>query len=228
VGRFDVAEQIAARAREMAPDSQDALVVGLWIPMFRDGNFEPAQRALNRWLSERKSRWGQNLFLLDLPEQALALVAADQIEASPIQRAMILAHAHFALGHHLEARTSFDVMLREIESHQKESMTKGQMKIRPALHNRLSIAYAGLGRAEEAFAELGKVAQSRRSFLWLQTMVATVAGRYDEAFVALGELLDRPSHFTVAYLRASRFYAPLRKDPRFEALLAKHEKLRTP
>ena len=57
---------------------------------------------------------------------------------------------------------------------------------------------------------------------WLEAQVAMMAGQKDATFEALDQALAEKRSFTVNYLRNSRFFAPLREDPRFPALLAKH------
>jgi serine/threonine-protein kinase len=47
-------------------------------------------------------------------------------------------------------------------------------------------------------------------------------GEYDEAFRLLDHLLDTPNGITVPLLKLDPVWDPLRKDPRFQALIDKY------
>ena len=53
-------------------------------------------------------------------------------------------------------------------------------------------------------------------------MILVALGETDAAFAELEQLLARPSHLTVHELRVSPVWDPIRRDPRFQALLVKY------
>jgi eukaryotic-like serine/threonine-protein kinase len=95
----------------------------------------------------------------------------------------------------------------------------------------LGIALAGLGRSGEAIQMLDssrvrvqrgpdrfREAERRSYGAWGFVM----AGDYDAALDELGFLLANPSVVSVPLLRVDPIYDPIRDNPRFKALLAKH------
>jgi len=95
-------------------------------------------------------------------------------------------------------------------------------------HARLGLAYAGLGRKEEAIrhglravellplSEDAYVGTMRLGYL---TMIYIMTGKYDAAIDQLEILLAVPSFYSVPYLRNHPFYAPLLDHSRFRALI---------
>ncbi len=102
----------------------------------------------------------------------------------------------------------------------------------PRYHSSLGIAYAALGRKREAVAEgrratellpLEKDALYGLSHLHDLAVIHVMAGEDAEALAEIERLLSVPSFISPAWLRANPQWAPLWGDPRFEALLARHE-----
>lgn len=109
--------------------------------------------------------------------------------------------------------------------------TKSEERERPLgafLHQWLGIAYAGLGRKEEAVRE-GKNAlelrpTSKDAFYGTELVEAlaeiyVMVGEYDLAIDQLEYLLSIPSFVSVRYLRIDPTWAPLRSHPRFQKLV---------
>ena len=100
-----------------------------------------------------------------------------------------------------------------------------------ARHGQLGVVLAALGQKEEAINE-GKRAvellpESQDAFDGPQGTAALAqiyawTGEFDEAFRLLDHLLDVPNGLTVPMLKLEPMWDPLRKDPRFQALIDKH------
>ena len=99
-------------------------------------------------------------------------------------------------------------------------------------HSSLGIAYAGLGRKEEAIHE-GKLGAemlpvSKQAWKGLSRVehlayIYVIVGEYDKAIDKIEFLLSRPGFMTVHLLRLDPIWAPLREHPRFKRLLKKNE-----
>jgi tetratricopeptide (TPR) repeat protein len=96
----------------------------------------------------------------------------------------------------------------------------------------LGIAYAGLGRTEEAIRE-GKRAALDLSPLskdaWVGSVIAldlaeiyVMVGEYEAAIDQLDFVLSIAGYVSVAWLKADPLWDPLRDNPRFQELLEKY------
>src|SRR5438270_3917710 len=98
-------------------------------------------------------------------------------------------------------------------------------------HGQLGVVLAALGQKEEAINE-GKRAvellpESQDAFDGPQgtaslAQIYAWTGEFDEAFRLLDHLLDVPNGLTVPMLKLEPMWDPLRKDPRFQALIDKY------
>lgn len=93
------------------------------------------------------------------------------------------------------------------------------------LHGSLGIAYAGLGRKEEAIRE-GKLAVELESAGWFAlfrleelAQIYTMIGEHDQAIDQLEYLLSHPYEYTIPLFRIDPKWNPLREHPRFQKLL---------
>jgi serine/threonine-protein kinase len=100
------------------------------------------------------------------------------------------------------------------------------------LHIQLAKALAFLGEKEAALAEAQRATElqpeSRDAFDGPEitegmAQVQAILGENDRAIEILDGLLSRPSAVTVQGLKVNPIWDPLRNDPRFQALLEKHE-----
>ncbi|MCP4570267.1 MAG: protein kinase [FCB group bacterium] len=99
-------------------------------------------------------------------------------------------------------------------------------------HSGLALAYAGLGRKEEAVregqraVELLPVSQDYMNgseMLRLLCEVYTMVGEEEEALELLEYLIEHPSMIQIHDARISPYWDTLRENPRFKALLKKYE-----
>ena len=99
-------------------------------------------------------------------------------------------------------------------------------------HVTLGLILAGLGQKEMAIAEgrhaVELLPESRDAFDGPKMTVAlaqiyTWTGESDEAFQLLDHSLSTPNGITVSFLRLDPIWEPLRSDPRFQALIDRHE-----
>ena len=97
----------------------------------------------------------------------------------------------------------------------------------------MAVAKAGLGLKFEALQYLQEAEgfvytpHGRDEFLERSAEVAVLTGDSSAAFSALSELIARHRRFTSALVRVEPFYASLRSDRRFEALVEKPEPIQT-
>jgi TolB-like protein/Flp pilus assembly protein TadD len=100
-----------------------------------------------------------------------------------------------------------------------------------ARHGQLGLILAGLGQKDAAIAEGKRAAEllpeSQDAFdgpevTAVLAQIYAWTGESDEAFRLLDHLLVVPNGITVPYLKLDPIWDPLRKDPRFQALIDKY------
>ena len=129
------------------------------------------------------------------------------------------------LGDKVNARSAFERARIIAERLVRESPDDS------ARHEQLGLILAGLGRKEEAIKE-GKRAvellpESQDAFDGPEATAALAqiyawTGERDQAFSLLDHLLVTPNGITVPILKLDPIWDPLRKDPRFQALIDKY------
>jgi tetratricopeptide (TPR) repeat protein len=98
-------------------------------------------------------------------------------------------------------------------------------------HTALGIAYAGLGRKEEAIRE-GKRAVELRpisldaidgpGLIGNLALIHTMVGEHDAALDQIDHLLSIPSGFSVGILELDPSWDPLRNHPRYQEIVKKY------
>ena len=157
---------------------------------------------------------------------ALELLSSDLVESYGGQKALNSGLVYRFLEKLELARNSFDSARILLEKQVKEQPDN------PEPHSNLGIAYAGLGRKEEAIRE-GKLAVelypvSKDAYLGPVyvnglAVIHVMVGENEEALDKIEYLQSIPSiYLSVPLLRLSPTWDPLREHPRFKKLLEKY------
>jgi non-specific serine/threonine protein kinase len=140
--------------------------------------------------------------------------------------ALLAAFAHDALGETEQARRAYEIAARQLEEAMEEQPDD------PRLHSSLGIAWAALGRRDEAVREglrgvellpISRDAFYGQSHTFDLAHVYTLVGESEEAIERLDFLLSNPSFVSARFLRNDPRWDRLRGDPAFEELLTRHE-----
>ena len=159
-------------------------------------------------------------------QAALVLLSSDFVEWFVGEKAYTTGFVYRFMNKPEPARGSFNSARVLLEK---------EVKKRPDdrwAHSRLGVAYAGLGRKEEAIRE-GKLGVelypiSKDAFLgpgnvFSLAQIYVMVGEYEEAIDQIEYLLSIPTHWlSVPLLRLDPTWDPLREHPRFKQLLEKH------
>ena len=148
----------------------------------------------------------------------------NQDEYSPIT--LLRGQVQELAGQHELARRSFETACRSLQ--QKALQAPEDHRI----HSSLGIAYAGLGRGEDAVREAQLACDlkppSKDALVALVclndlALVNAMVGQKSQAIAQLDDLLARSGMYTAHLLRLDPRWDALRSEPAFEALLKKYE-----
>ena len=238
LGRLPEAEQYFDRAQSLTPDWAFIYVYRGWLALAGSGDVDRARRVLAEGATHvavvdllvEVSRLGLAgppfVRLLDdsYREQLVALgpqAFGSDSAGYYLARATALSTFHQAR----EARANFDSVRVILEPKNRKKPDD------PFTHAILGIAYAGLGRKNEAIRE-GRQALSLRpisldrysgpSFVARLAEIYVMVGEYDAAIDQLAIVVSVPGDLkvTAPLLRIDPIWAPLRGNPRFERLLS--------
>jgi serine/threonine-protein kinase len=180
----------------------------------------PLLTTLSTWVEISEGNYQAALDLL-------ATMSGDVAEANSffIPKAQMYAEVYDLLG--LEAlRQAYYDSSRIIAEARLERMPDD-----PRVHSALGIAYAGLGRKEEALREgeqgvalspVDKDAWQGVYRLESLAVINAMIGEHDKAIDLLDYLLSIPGTLTSSFLRIDYRFNALRDNPRFRAMLERH------
>jgi TolB-like protein/Flp pilus assembly protein TadD/class 3 adenylate cyclase len=234
---FQAADKIVDRAIAVAPQSFATVGLKAYVAAAWTGNLGLAERQLSTVPAEVDPnglltwmRSGMLLWQRKFPE-ALAVVQKFHGETlitettAPVPKAFLEGTIHFLEGDKPTSQIEFEKARVVSEQLMRDAPED------PARHAQHGLILAALGQKAEAIAE-GKRAvellpESQDAFdgpRFTASLAQIYAwtGETDEAFRLLDHLLTVPNGVAVPILKLDPVWDPLRKDPRFQALIDKY------
>lgn len=232
--RYPEAERSYERAIALLPDFGVLYVELAYVYLAWDGTTERARAAL-----ARASRAGAASGWLD-PLLQVQLELFDRNYAGALDQLARWERDYLDVLHCFVPRAQLyaqiygrmaDRQLERVFSDSARAVVEARMRELPAdprLHSALGIAYAGLGRVEEAMREgrvgvelapLDKDAAVGPYRILELAQIYTMVGEYDAAVEQLEYLLSVPGPHSAAMLRVDPTWDALRDHPRFQELL---------
>src|SRR5712692_10597199 len=231
---YDAADKILDRGIEAAPQSFFERALKGWLAIMWKGDSSVAEKELALVPPGIDPEGLVTLFRVSVltlqrkfPE-ALQLVRQFRGETlngrtGPCPKAFLEGTLYLYQGDKVKAQAAFESARIVAEQLVQESPDDA------ARHGQLGLILAGLGRKEEAIKE-GKRAvellpEARDALDGPEVAVVLAqiyawTGEHDRAFELLDHLLQVPSSLSVTILKVDPVWDPLRKDPRFEKLIA--------
>jgi TolB-like protein/Tfp pilus assembly protein PilF len=218
------AERFNNRGLILSPDDPDEFSRRISIILRSTGNIEEARNALEQSRKilgpDALINWEAVLELYDRNyEKSLELLLPKEYYSGTVP------WLYTALGKHERARAIYDTMI---------VTTKEWEIMRPDYgtpHAQRGVAYAGLGRREEAVRE-GKLAVEMQNVsadawygpesIYYLAVIYRMVGDYDAAIDQLELVLSIPSTITGPILEIDPQWDPLREHPRFQALMEQY------
>jgi len=235
--RYDTGLQYVDEALSLAPDLADAREDKALNYVLR-GNTVKAREVLNdaalqkvgkenHWLM--RTSWATYTYDVQFTE---AIKFLDGLEVSVIStqnfylpKDLLYARTYGYLGEFPKEKASFEAATKTLEH---------DLQLHPEdtrIISSLGIAYAGIGRKDEALSmgkkavellPITKDAMIGTNRLEDLALIYTMLGKQDEAIKTLERLLSIPSWTSVALFRIDPAWKPLLQNPQFTALLNKY------
>ena len=234
---FDAADKTLDRAIAAAPQAFSPVGFKAYLAILSKGDLTLAERQLSSIPPDIDPNgfvvWAQWLVLMlqrNFPK-ALAVVEKFPGETliiettAPVPKALLKGSIHWLQGDKPKSHSEFEQARIISENLLREAPED------PARHAQHGFILAALDRKQEAIAE-GKRAvellpESQDAFAGPRitcslAQIYAWTGESDEAFGLIDHLLETPNGLTIPMLKLDPAWDPLRKDPRFQALIDKH------
>jgi len=228
--RYSEAEHYVNLAISIAPDQAGGYRYKAWNYWLWQGSLEKARATLEQMPKADKFTIGdlvdQNLYERNY-QAALELLSNEFIEYYEGEKAVRTGNVYQLLNEPELARRSFDSTRILLEKRVREHPDN------PDFHSFLGLAYAGLGRKEEAVHEgkiavelypVSKDALNGPDYVYSLAEIYVMVGEYDAAIDQIEYLLSIPCLFSIPLLQIDPTWDPLRDHPRYQKLLKKHSK----
>jgi TolB-like protein/Tfp pilus assembly protein PilF len=237
---WDAANKILDRGLAITPNAFGLIEVKCKLAIDEKGDFSVAQKFLNeldpsKFGPEVQTQLvaGRAQMLISLRKFGEAAGVADKLPDSMITaypgalcgKYVTIGVAKKAIGDAAGARAVFEKAKHYAEDDIRQTPNDANA------HSRLAEALAWLGQKEAALAEIKRaqelLPESKDAFEGPQITqsaaeIHAIFGDAANAVALLDGLLQRPSPVTVAKLKLNPVWDPIRKDPRFQALLEKY------
>ena len=224
------------RVIALTPDDHDAKLTRAYVYMRLEGTIDTMVATLGRlppdWDAEGAATWARYTVarIRRRPREALDILAAsrrdttyDDVYLRP--RALLEGQAYADLDETARARERFEAARRQLEEILKTEPNSSRLRIP------LGLAYAGLGRTQEALEEArraiaaafaGEGAETQTAALGGAAEIYTRAGDIGAAIPIIERLLAVPAgrEVSIPLLRLDPVWDPLRGDARFQRLIA--------
>jgi TolB-like protein/Tfp pilus assembly protein PilF len=234
---YEAAQKTYARGLEIAPNALGLHSLNAQLAIIWKGDLSVSEKGLARLPADfdpdglvTQARIGVFIYQRKFAE-ALGLLQKIPNETLhgengvPMPKAMLEGICYFFLNEKAKAHEAFERAREFVEKQIAQTPTNA------GRHAHLGLIYAGLGRKEDAIRE-GKRAvellpESKDAFegpditLSLAQIFAWT-GEPDQALSLIEHSLNTPAGVTVPLLKLDSVWDPLRKDPRFQALLEKY------
>lgn len=208
----------------LRPDEENGYLSGASNQVRWKGDTKAAREILNRAPVKKSSEIPNQWFWVEFRDRRYqaALDVLSSPYADPLRQPVQAGMVYRLLKEPELARTSFDTARDRLEKEVQEKPDDYN------LHNLLGIAYAGLGRKEDAIQE-GKRAVEllpvSKDATWGPDSIENLAfiyvlvGEQNAAIDQIEYLRSIPSKLSVSLLRIDPRWDPLRNHPRFQKLL---------